>query len=426
MSAPRRALGGLVAVWVVLALLVLTGLPAFEASDEPDHIRNATTLAGGHWYRISTGQGLESHQPPAYYALLAGWLRLQGLSTRAPSVPPSDPANAFSARAFYDHSGPDQVLEEGRTFRLRLPGIVLGALTILLTAAAAGRVSAHPWTPVVAAALVAGTPRFTFVSGVVNNDNLANALGALGILLGVYALTTRRHRLAVAAGLGGVLGALVLTKASAAPLGAALLFAAVASTPRGERLRAAAAFVAVAALVCGWWLIDNQVRYGDPLAGDATREHLERLAPILFMTDPPLEQAFVSVPSSLWKSWWYTSGWNQFVWDWWLYIPFWLGLGAGLAALVVPRHRPLVVHRGALTFLGLVAAGVLVTLWVVGMGTTTMQGRLGFYGLPAIAILFALGLERARAPLWARFALPALGLAATVLAIRDDVFGVFD
>ena len=426
-SAPRWVLGAVLGVWLVLAILVTVETPAFEASDEPDHIRNVTTLAGGHWYRIGPAQGLESHQPPAYYALLAGYLRLQGLPTQAPAVPsPLQSDKALSERGLYDHRAAGQALEEGRTFRLRLPGIVLGALTILLTAAAASRVSAHPWTPVVAAALVAGTPRFTFVSGVVNNDNLANALGALGILLGVYALTTRRRRLMIAAALGVVLGALVLTKVSTAPLGAALLFAALGATPRAQRLRAAGVFVAAAAIVCGWWLIDNQVRYGDPLASEETRTTLKLLAPILFATDPPLHQAFISVPASLWRSWWYQSGYNQFFWDWWLYLPFWLGLAAGLAALVVPRRRPLVAPRGVLIFLGLAVAGVLVTLWVVGMGTTTMQGRLGFYGLGAVAILFALGVERARAPVWARFTLPVLGFLAAALAIRDDVLGVFN
>jgi hypothetical protein len=155
-------------------------------------------------------------------------------------------------------------------------------------------------------------------------------------------------------------------------------------------------FAAAAGLVCAWWLIANQVRYGDPLASEQTRTYLRALAPHLFTTDPPLAQAFVTVPRSLWASWWYTSGWNQFRWDWGFYIPFWLGLLAGLAGLLVPRGRTLAVPRGGLPFLALALAGVLATLWIVGMDTTTMQGRLGFYGLGAIAILFALGLERAR------------------------------
>ena len=60
------------------------------------------------------------------------------------------------------------------------------------------------------------------------------------------------------------------------------------------------------------------------------------------------------------------------------------------------------------------------------MDTTTMQGRLGFYGLAAVAILFALGLERARVPAAARFALPLLGFVATAIAIRADVLDVFN
>ena len=423
---PNGVLAAVVAVWLALALTVAVATPAFEATDEPDHIRNATTLAGGHWYRIGAGAGLESHQPPAYYALLGGYLRALDLPLKEPWIPPVlQTSKAQPELGIYDHSQIGRVFEERRTVLLRLPGVVLGALTILLTAAAARRLSAHPWTPVVAAALVAATPRFTFLSGVVNNDNLANGLGALGILLGVLALTATRRRLALAAALGLVAGALVLTKLSAAPLAPALLFAAIAAAP-GARLRLAAVFVAAAGLVCGWWLVANQVRYGDPLASEETRSYLRVLAPHLFTTDPPLEQAFVTVPRSLWTSWWYTSGWNQFRWDWAYYIPFWLGLLGSLAALLVPRGRTLAVPPGGLKFLGLALAGVLATLWIVGMDTTTMQGRLGFYGLGAVAILYALGLERARVPVAARFALPLLGLVATVIAVRSDVLGVFN
>ena len=54
--------------------------------------------------------------------------------------------------------------------QLRVPSVVLG----LVTAARARLVSKDRWTPVVAAATCAFVPKFVFVSGVVNNDSLAN------------------------------------------------------------------------------------------------------------------------------------------------------------------------------------------------------------------------------------------------------------
>ena len=59
---PSAVLAALVAVWLALALTVAVATPAFEATDEHDHIRNATTLAQGHGYRIGAGAGLESHR----------------------------------------------------------------------------------------------------------------------------------------------------------------------------------------------------------------------------------------------------------------------------------------------------------------------------------------------------------------------------
>jgi hypothetical protein len=69
----------------------------------------------------------------------------------------------------------------------------------------------------------------------------------------------------------------------------------------------------------------------------------------------------------------------------------------------------------------LIAAGSVAIVWVLGLQTTTEQGRVAFVGLPAIALLVALGYERlALRPGW-RFLLPAIGLVGTVLAIRYDV-----
>jgi hypothetical protein len=54
-----------------------------------------------------------------------------------------------------------------------------------------------------------------------------------------------------------------------------------------------------------------------------------------------------------------------------------------------------------------------------------LPARIGFIGLSAIAVLVALGLERWHAPLVLRFALPALGLIGTVIAIRQDIVGIY-
>jgi len=71
------------------------------------------------------------------------------------------------------------------------------------------------------------------------------------------------------------------------------------------------------------------------------------------------------------------------------------------------------------------ALGGAAAIWIVGLQTTQEQARIGFVGLPAIAGLTAIGYERLRWPLPARFTLPILGLAGTLVAIRADVLEVF-
>ena len=71
-----------------------------------------------------------------------------------------------------------------------------------------------------------------------------------------------------------------------------------------------------------------------------------------------------------------------------------------------------------------VAAGV-VSILAAGVMTSQEQARIGFIGLSALGVLVAVGLERWRAPLAVRFALPALGIIGTVVAIRQDIVTIY-
>ena len=170
---------------------------------------------------------------------------------------------------------------------LRLPGIALGAITLLLTATAVPRLSRDPWTPVVAAGVVAAVPRFTFDASSVANDVLVNALAALATYLAALAASKRgvEHapRVPIVAGLGIVAASLTLTKSTGVVLVPGLVLTVVLSA-RGwrEPLRLLAVF-AVAALLCsGWWLLRNVEQYGDPLAVQATEDYLRAEDPLEF------------------------------------------------------------------------------------------------------------------------------------------------
>ena len=303
----------------------------------------------------------------------------------------------------------------------------MGIATILLTWLAIRMMTSDEWTPVIAAAIVAFVPRFLFLSGVLNNDNLATMFGALATLFAVWLVSRRpdstRVRVAWAAGAGMILGAALLTKVTAVVVGPGLVVA-LFLVVRGARDRLAlSAVMGISSVaVSGWWLVRNQVLYGDPLGNAASIANFEGIMPKLFNHGNPIARALITIPTGVWTSAWYTSGWNQFTWPAVAYLPFWLLLGIGLVGLVVRRSPD---ARDAVAVLLLFALGGAAAIWIVGLQTTQNQARIGFVALPAIAGLVALGYERLGLPTPVRFALPALGLLGVLVAIQMDVLGTF-
>jgi hypothetical protein len=63
-----------------------------------------------------------------------------------------------------------------------------------------------------------------------------------------------------------------------------------------------------------------------------------------------------------------------------------------------------------------------VSVWIVAFQTATYEARLALTGLPALAGLAALGVERWKLPV--RFLLPFTGLVGLLVAMYDDVLAV--
>jgi 4-amino-4-deoxy-L-arabinose transferase-like glycosyltransferase len=424
---PRHtvALAAVLVIWTLLTTAIAVSTPAWEANDEPDHVKNVAALASGHWYRIDKDSGFEGHQAPLYYLLLAGYEHLAGLPTRTPA-----PVLDWSTNrpGVFVHNTPTEARDQRLATTLRAPSIALGLLALILTAAAAWKFTSSPWSAVAAAAFVAGVPKFSFLSAVVNNDNLVNTLGALATLLVALLLGSRAEagRRWLVLCLGIVSGALILTKLSAAPAVVALSVIGTFFVQSTDRRRLALLFWSPVLAISGWWFIQNQVRYGDPLAAKATRDHLREIFPPLLEHDAFFRQAFVNLPRGTWSSFWYSSGWNQYHWRDHVYWPLWVVLASGLLGLVWPRLRrpPQWLPLGVRS-LALLALMSLSTIWVLGLQTSQTQARVAFMGLPAIATLWAMGLERWRCPVVLRFVLPLLGLAGTVVALQRDVLQVF-
>jgi len=445
---PNRILIATLVAYTVLALAIALLTPPGEANDEPSHVRNVENILRGGLYRITPNSGSESHQAPLYYLTLAGWQRVSG-------IPPfryltSESGVPLGAGPLWRHDGPDEAAIQQRIQLLRLPGIGMGVATILLTWFAIRFLSSDPWTPVIASTVVAFVPRFVFLTGVINNDNLATLLGAAATCLAAWLVVRRpregRIRIAWAAIAGACIGAALLSKITALVVAAGLVVALllVVRRPR-ERVGLLTVIGVVALAVCGWWLVRNQILYGDPIGNEASIAHLRALYPALFPADSLLHSVFVRIPAGIWRSTWYTSGWNQFRWPVLAYVPFWALLGIGAVAAIVglrrvterppttPRSptaadtpRVAATHeRAGIAVLAAFAIGGAFAIWFVGLQTTQEQARIGFVGLPALAGLAAIGYERLRWPVVARFALPILGLVGTVVAIRVDVIGVF-
>ncbi|MBV9918147.1 MAG: glycosyltransferase family 39 protein [Solirubrobacterales bacterium] len=309
---------------------------------------------------------------------------------------------------------------------LRLPGLLLGALVVVLTAATARRVCRDRFAPALAAAIVAFIPTFLMISTGVSNDVLANALAALATWLAVIVAggsLRQRPRMAACAGLGALVAALVQTKLTGIFLlpaaGAAVWWSAKSWRLRGRLL---GTFGAGVALAGGWWLIYNTRHYGDPLALAASAR-VNRLlgGPLEYAGVHPLRQIFVEVPRTVWKQFWYI--FQQFEWPWWAYIPFWGLTATALGALVASRKRERV-PSATTRVLGLFALGGLASVWAIGVQDRAAQARLAFIGLPALACLIALGAERLPGPRAARLALPALGLGASIVVLGTDIMAM--
>ncbi len=428
-------LATIIVSFFALGTVIAIKTPAYESSDEPGHVENVETLVAGHWYGMSPNcnwftlkvtpplfacSGDEAQQAPLYYLVLAGWQRLAGLpdhsSFRGQRAPAS--LGTLSRQELWvNHSSADLRF----LLWLRIPNVLLGALTVLFTFLAIRLVTTDPWTPVVGASIVAFLPRFIFLSSFVTNDNLVNLLGAILVFSALrYVCKPSHWRMAV---VGVIIGLLVITKLSALPILIIPLVLSWMVPGWKQRAQMLAIFVLSSLAVSGWALVQNAVRYGDPLARSATAKYLAQVGGFglfpgqRYVPKEPLALVFIHVPARIFASFWYQSGWNQFHWSWPANFLFTLVLGIALAGLL---HRH--VNRKALVTLLAIAIAGFLSVWALAFQTPTYQARYAYVGLAAIAAMAALGLERWRLPI--RFLLPVMGLCGTIVAIQQNVLAV--
>jgi hypothetical protein len=432
-------LAGISALYLVLVVPTSLMIPAYEANDEPEHVRYVERIVlHGQLPAISLLNGYESHQPPLYYVLASLWqraLRIEVLEPQPGSAAPLAVVPGRPTRALmfsHDYSA-EQRRHAVAVHALRVISIVLGLATVLLTYAAAKLASGREDVAAAAAAFVALLPKFEVVSATFTNDALAITLSSLLLVLALALLRPATPLVAAcgALGLGTIAGAALITKLNTAPLLAVAAVALLlAARPQKERVLHLGLLAVGFLLVSGWWFLRNEDLYGEYLAREISRDYLRAQIPGL--VDPvslfDAERFLYFVPENLFRSVWYTGGWNQFVGPFALNLLLWILVGVALfawarAMLAGPREPGWTIPRRVAVCLSLFALAGLAAVVLVAVDTTQAEGRIAYVGLSAFAIAAVAGFEQAvggsaRARAIALAAFPALLLVydAYVLA----------
>ena len=302
---------------VIVALHLLLGLgfglntPLFESPDEPGHYLFVRYLQAFGRLPVQTAEFMaaRAHHPPGYYALaalLSSWVPNPGSPTAIQmAVNPhfgfrtSDPGN--DNKAYYVHNGPEERWPyQGQALVAHLARLVSLLFSTLAVLASYGAARAlRPADDVFAlftTGLIAFNPMVLFMSGLVNNDTAALAVGASSL----YLLSRcRRHGFTLKRWvvMGVAVGVGVLLKTSAlvllAPVGLVLLDDAWQRKSWRRRLLAPVGLVLLddawqrkswrrlllgglgvalpVAALAGWWFVRNINLYGDPLANNAVK-----------------------------------------------------------------------------------------------------------------------------------------------------------
>ena len=422
-----------VLVGLLLALFLLTGLayslvvPPFETPDEIYHYAFARHLAAGNGLPVQgpkkTGPWeQEGSQPPLYYALVGlatAEIDQRGLDDFAVRNPranlgdPHQPGNKnfmlFSAQK-RPLQGVDLALRVGRWI-----SVILGTITVFFTY----RLSwyAFPtdrWSRLLATALVATIPQFTFISASLSNDNMITAVSAAALFY--LAVLSRRGRGPGIfwwhwVGFGLLLGLAALSKLQGLgllPLTAfTFLLLAVRQKEWRTALHGAMLVGAAVLIVAGWWYVRNFLLYGDPfgtknlLSVTGLRENVVTL------------QSLFGELRGLQMSFWGIFGWFSILLPSWAYSLFELltTLAAAGAVLTWLRKRRIAGRLNGLQELAdkvlsiawtwIIISLALLAYWItIAQGS---QGRLLFPAISALAVIAVFGIRY-----WAGF-LPRFG-----------------
>ncbi len=389
----RRMLRTIVVCYLFFAMLYAVQIPFGKGPDETAHVRYLEYLAQHHrlpvFQTVNPGANYEFHQPPLYYVLaLPSYLLAQGT--------------------------PEQ---KGQT--VRLVSAVLGiALLYLVFLLGRRMLPERPWTALAATAVVAFLPMHLHLAASVGNDVLTEVFFAAVLVLAVGYLragaeyragTGAAPRVTTALWIGAFIGLGMLTKSLAVllfPL-AWFAFALAARGPEGiewRRLgRDVAACTGVALALCGWWLVRNQVLYGDPVAQRAfLSAFVDRPSPQSMMQLTHLSLLEYVLLVVYWTSASALGVYGPVHARDFVFYPGWVYIVAAAVALVAAigfvrylrRERPTGWQAQAWVLFVVLGGLVLASFVRFNLSFFQAQARYLFPALPPVALACCLGLEQ--------------------------------
>jgi len=399
-------------VYLVVAVAYSVVGPIFEPPEEWNHFRYVQYLIQ---YRalpvLEVGQPSESHQPPLYYTLSALLIALVDTSDFPALKAQSNPFRGYHSWEV-GRDNKNLLLHgpwDGWPYRntslavhlIRWMSVLMGASTVVFTYAIGLRLLGRRSPALIAAAVLAFNPMFLFVSGSINNDNLAILLGTATLFVALILVAHGPSRragiwLGVLMGLGGLTK---VTTAFLAPAVALALLACVVQHRKkqgtvGKTAMTGLTAAGIALLLAGPIYVRNTLIYGDPTA---VRQDFA------VWTTRTVSEGLAVMKYELVYTW--TTAWGRFGYG---DVPFHsavyraLAIGTGLAVLGLalrvvrwlrgrPRPNTLLWQLGVLVMATVMLW--LATLAYALINPTAAVGRYTFPALAAMTTLIAMGLE---------------------------------
>lgn len=424
---------GLPLYFLVFSILFVFIVPVFEAPDEPAHLANINYYAAhralpNQYIKEQTASG-EGQQPPLYYVLASSFNRLFKRD-RTVALAPRD-----NKLHIYGGGGDPFVprynnLSDGifagaadryNFYALRLFSSLLSLLTLYYIYKIAGLFFGDPLGRLLPVLIAATLPQFLFMSGMINNDSLANLLAAVCIYYSFKILAAPQDAKAYLwLGIGFGLG--LLTKITLLVLlpGTLALVLYLIYKEREARpviIKYSLMFLVIVVLLCGWWFARNHALYGDLLGRRMEMKMAANLVEPKSILDLVGRHQFFTV---LFFTFIGVFGWLGLILPLGIYLFYAVLMTAAAGGLYYSLKRSRWRHEKiylSLLFVFLNLCGIA----QFNLTFTSIQGRLMFPTLALIAVLLTYGLKEILGRIKAASVQRALVISLVLIFCAVDV-----